>query len=234
MAVTCGVMIGLSLNVSDTGEASRAALARGALPLLYAQEEIVRWEAAQNQGIAKLEQEVAALKVSLETAKGEFAAKEQELARLRSQMSTDEQRRRTAIDQAAKLQKIETAFKEADAERQKAEAAQMSSGGISIDYDQWQKEWDELSKDALEKIKLAEDQLADLKNKQPGWEAKRDNLTPDEKTEIKTAYEASEKSMKDATAAIMTAKEQLDTRMKEQAKQLDQAIQEIAKKAPPP
>jgi len=229
-SATCGWMIGRSYFGSDPSGPTRAVLARGALPLLHAQEETTRWEASQNEGITEIKKEVEELKKRLQTAQSEFVAKKQEFARLTSQKSTEEQRRKSAIDQIAKLQTIETAFKEANTERTKAEAAQMSSGGIQIDYAQWQKEWDALAKDALEKIRLAEEQLLSIKSSQPRWEASRDQLTADQKTEIKAAHEASLTTMKAASEAITTARGRLDQRMKEQAEQLERAIQEISKK----
>ncbi len=58
-------------------------------------------------------------------------------------MSKAEDLKNNANAQIAKIQKIDTAFHEADAERRKAEAAQMSTSGIQINYDQWQKEWND-------------------------------------------------------------------------------------------
>jgi hypothetical protein len=43
------------------------------------------------------------------------------------------------------------------------------------------KEWNDMTKDALEKIKIAEGNLLSIKERQPGWEANRDKLTADQK-----------------------------------------------------
>lgn len=190
----------------------------------------MKWGASQNQDIAKLQEKVDALKQSLKTAQSDFNKKKKELTSLELQMSTAEGRRKNANDQIAKVQKIETAFQAADAERRKADAVQMSTNGIEINYDQWQKEWNDMTKDALEKIKIAEGNLLSIKERQPGWEANRDKLTADQKAEIKAAHESSQTSVQTATEAIDTAKKQLEQRMKEQSEELERAIQEISKK----
>ena len=83
-----------------------------------------------------------------------------------------------------------------------------------------------MTKDALEKIQIAEDHLHSIQDSQPGWEASRDKLTAEQKAEIKAAYEASETKVKVATEAITATKEL----KKKQLDQLDQAILKISNK----
>lgn len=243
-ALLCGWSLASHFQPGKSATTFKTALAGGGLPLLHAQEEadlVRRAEAAaQNQDLASLTQAVSTLRTQLKQVQSQIEDSQKHLKDTEASIASAEARKQSYVAEKKRLEQVLEAFAKANTERQTAAKLTMHSalsfgtGMLSADdLTKWKTEWDTVTADAFVKIKSARTSVLDLQKLKTKWETDKDSLTAAQKAEFQgqlvTQQSTTESSLKAALEAAASAEKVLSAKIKEQAGQLDQALQNAAK-----
>ena len=242
-ALACGWSLSGLLTRGDQMENRRAMLSGGTLAILHAMEEAAyttqALAARENTELSILMETIGKLKTQLTDLDNQVAEAQKKITDFDKLSGDAETRRKGFIAEKQQMEAMLVKFKDADAERAKYEeamqAAMVQPGGnlTTETLGQWKIEREKLTADASSKVERARTTLNQLKAKQTEWNTGKDNFTPDQQKtvqkELRTLYDDSIKELETARSSIANIATPLQEMIAAQRKQLQQAVQSMAK-----
>lgn len=229
--------IGARLSRHDSGDDAGNRLAAGSLALVHARMEheaaVAFALTSNNAELLALKEEVQALQKKLDDLALKAKAEESRLAALTTQKTDAASRRQAFQTEKKRLEAMSAAFVAARKTRTTAEEAMRSAMGMQAatvtadDFDAWKKEWERVSKDAIDKISTAKSLLTSLQAKGEEWKRGKDSFTPDEAKSVqqglRSLHVETSKRLVDARNAASQAEKELSTLLINHRQQLDKA-----------